>query len=302
MRPSTIWYILKQGFKNIKRNWMFSLASILTMSACIFLFGLFYSVVNNVNYLTRRAEEKVPITVFFNEGTTEEQISEVSRMIGVRPEVASIKYKSAEDAWAEFSEQYLGGNEKAAEVFRDVNPLEDAGNLQISVNDIETQQALVSYVQGLPNVREVHQSEQARETLKSVNHIVYYVSAAIIIILLAISVFLISNTVSVGISVRKEEIGIMKYIGATDRFVRAPFVLEGIILGLIGAAIPLAALYFIYNQTIRFILTRYSSLSGSLRFLSVEKIYRTLGPVALALGIGIGLIGSFWTTRKHLRV
>ena len=94
----------------------------------------------------------------------------------------------------------------------------------------------------------------------------------------------------------------MKYIGSTDRFVRAPFVLEGIILGIIGAAIPLAGLYVIYNQTIRFILTRYSSLSGALRFLSAENIYRTLGPVALALGMGIGLVGSFWTTRKHLRV
>ena len=231
MRPSTIWYVLKQGIKNIKSNWMFSMASILTMAACIFLFGIFYSIVNNVNYLTKKMEQELPITVFFNEGTSEEAIAAVGEQIKARPEVARVEYESAEEAW-----------EKS------------------------------------------------------------YVSVAVIVILLAISVFLISNTVSVGIAVRSEEIGIMKFIGATDRFVRSPFVLEGIVLGVIGAAIPLIGLYFVYNTVVHYILTKFNVLSGIVEFIPAGQIYQTLLPIGLALGVGIGLVGSFWTTRKHLRV
>ena len=98
MRPSTIWYTLKQGFKNIKRNWMFSLACIITMAACIFLVGIFYSIVNNVNSIAHKVEEEVPITVFFDEGTTEEEIQAVGAAIQTRPEVARMDYQSADSA------------------------------------------------------------------------------------------------------------------------------------------------------------------------------------------------------------
>ena len=94
----------------------------------------------------------------------------------------------------------------------------------------------------------------------------------------------------------------MKFIGATDGFVRAPFVLEGMVLGIIGAAIPLTVLYFLYNTAVEYILTKFNVLTGVVDFIPVMQIYRTLLPIGLALGIGIGLVGSFWTTRKHLRV
>lgn len=175
-------------------------------------------------------------------------------------------------------------------------------NYQVYLNQIEKQTELVNYIQSLEHVREVNQSEQAANTLGSFNKLVSYASIIIIAILLLISIFLISNTVSVGISVRKEEIGIMKYIGATDAFVRAPFVLEGMVLGVIGAAVPLAALYFLYNTAVEFILTKFNVLTGVVDFIPVWQIYQVLLPIGLLLGIGIGFIGSIWTTRKHLRV
>ena len=94
----------------------------------------------------------------------------------------------------------------------------------------------------------------------------------------------------------------MKYIGATDGFVRAPFVMEGMVLGIVGAAIPLVALYFLYNTAVEYVLTKFNVLTGVVAFIPVTDIYMTLLPIGLALGIGIGLIGSFLTTRKHLRV
>ena len=301
MRPSTIWFTLKQGIVNIKRNWMFSLASILTMAACIFLVGVFYSIVNNVDNIAHKVEQEVPITVFFNEGTTQEQIDQIIAMISQRPEVEKVEFTSADQAWEDFKEEYFQGSD-AAEGFRDDNPLVNSANLAVYMNQIEMQGELVSYIQGLDQVREVEQSEEAANTLGSFNRLVSYASLVIIVLLIVISVFLISNTVSVGIAVRKEEIGIMKYIGATDGFVRAPFVLEGMVLGLIGAAIPLTALYFLYNTAVEYVLTRFNVLTGVVEFIPVANIYRVLVPISVALGIGIGLIGSFWTTRKHLRV
>lgn len=301
MRPSTIWFTLKQGIKNIKRNWMFSLASILTMAACIFLVGVFYSIVNNVDNIAHKVEQEVPITVFFNEGTTQEQIDLIGEQIRQRPEVENIVFKSADEAWNDFKDQYFQGSE-AAEGFKDDNPLVNSANYQVYMNQIEMQTDLVTYIQGLENVREVEQSEQAAKTLGDFNRLVSAASMVVIGLLVLISIFLIHNTISVGVSVRKEEIGIMKYIGATDGFVRAPFVMEGIVLGIIGAAIPLVALYFLYNSAVEYVLVKFNVLTGVVDFIPVLEIYQTLLPIGLGLGIGIGLIGSFWTTRKHLRV
>ena len=301
MRPSTIWYTLKQGVKNIKRNWMFSLASIITMAACIFLVGVFYSLVTNVGNIAHKVEQEVPITVFFDEGTTDEQMQEVGNLIQARPEVERVEFESGDQAWQNFKDKYFQGSD-AADGFKDDNPLVNSSNYQVYLNQIEKQTELVNYIQSLEHVREVNQSEQAANTLGSFNKLVSYASIIIIAILLLISIFLISNTVSVGISVRKEEIGIMKYIGATDAFVRAPFVLEGMVLGVIGAAIPLAALYFLYNTAVEFILTKFNVLTGVVDFIPVWQIYQVLLPIGLLLGIGIGFIGSIWTTRKHLRV
>lgn len=301
MRPSTIWFTLKQGIKNIKRNLMFSIASIITMAACIFLVGIFYSIVNNVNNIARKVEQEVPITVFFDEGTTQEEMEAVGALIAARPEVAKIEFESAEEAWENFKEQYFQGSE-AAEGFKDDNPLVNSANYHVYMNQIEKQNELVAYIQGLDHVREINQSEQAAKTLGSFNKLVSYASIAIIAVLLLISIFLISNTVSVGISVRKEEIGIMKLIGATDGFVRSPFILEGIVLGVIGASIPLVALYFMYNSAVQYILSKFNVLTGVVEFIPVGQIYQTLLPIGVGLGIGIGLIGSFWTTKKHLKV
>ena len=134
------------------------------------------------------------------------------------------------------------------------------------------------------------------------NSLVAYVSIAIIAILLAVSIFLISNTVRVGISVRAEEISIMKYVGATDFFVRAPFVLEGILIGLLGSALPLFLIHELYDYVIKYVTGRFAILSSMLNFLPIEDIFKYLTPLCLIVGVGIGFIGSLATVRKHLRV
>ena len=170
------------------------------------------------------------------------------------------------------------------------------------MEDISQQSSLVSYLEGLDHVSRVRQSEMVANTLTDFNRLVSIVSAVIILILICVAVFLISNTITVGISVRREEIGIMKLIGATDYFVRAPFVVEGIVIGLIGAAIPLGILYVLYEKIILYIGDKFKFISNMIQFLSVDQVFHTLVPVALLLGVGIGFIGSRITIRKHLKV
>ena len=259
MRISTVGYSVKQGVKNIGRNKMFSLASVATMAACIFVFGLFFSIIMNFQYIVHKAEEGVAITVFFNDDATQEQIDNIGAQLKKQDGVKEIKYVSADEAWETFKDQYFGESSDLAEGFKNDNPLAGSDNYEVYMTDVASQKKLVSFAESLDGVRKVNKSDTVANTLNSVNKLVWYVSVVIIAILLAVSIFLISNTVTMGITVRREEIAIMKYIGAKDGFVRAPFIIEGILIGLVGAAIPLGILYVLYNKAITYILTKFSS-------------------------------------------
>ena len=284
---------------------MFSAASIATMTACIFLFGLFFSLLINFRYIVKNAEEGVAVTVLFDDGVDQATINSIGEQIKAYKGVTKVEYVSAEEAWDEWSKQYFGDTElesEMAEGFKNDNPLANSSSYSVYVDKIEHQDALVKYIEGLDGVREVNQLKGATQTLSSFNTLLTYISVAIILILLCVAVFLISNTVAIGISIRKEEIGIMKLIGATNFFVREPFLIEGMIIGLIGAIIPLVLLFVMYKKVIEYVLTKFSMLSSVVQFMSVTQVFEVLTPVALILGMGIGLFGSVITIRKHLRV
>lgn len=298
MKISTLFYTLRQGVRSIFRNKWFSLASIATIAACLFLFGIFYAIIMNFEHIVKTAEEGVSVTVFFNEGTSDARVKEIGDLILLRPEVSKAEFVSADDAWNWFKDKYIGEH---ADGFP-TNPLENYANYEVYLSDVSMQDSLVTYLQSIPDVREVKYSDVTASALSGVNLLIAYVSLGIIAILLAVSVFLISNTVTIGISVRQEEIGIMKYIGATDFFVRAPFVIEGMLIGALGAGIPLIIIYFIYNKAVNYAALKFPMLSQVLSFLTVDDIFSVLLPVSLGIGIGIGFLGSFTTVRKHLRV
>ena len=302
MKISTFGYTIKQGIKNIWTNKMFSIASIATMAACIFMFGMFYAIVANFQHVVKDVESSVAITVFFNKDTTQEQKDSIGAQLKKEDGVLKVNYVSADEAWNKFKGQYFGESSDLAEGFKSDNPLANSDNYEVYLSDVSKQESVVSFAKSLEGVRKVKKSDVVAKTLTSVNKLVGYVSVAIIAILLAVSVFLISNTVTMGITVRREEIAIMKYIGAKDGFVRAPFVIEGLIIGAVGAVIPLVLLYFMYDKVITYIMTKFSLLNNIIEFLPVATVYRTLLPIGIALGVGIGFVGSFFTIRKHLKV
>lgn len=305
MKIRSLGYCIRQGFKNIWRNRMFSMASITTMTACILLFGMFFSVLMNVNFMIRTLEEEVGVTVLFDEGLEQDKIDEIGEKIRAMEHVTDVTYTSAEEAWEKFQQEYFEGNEEYAKSFSEngENPLANSASYTVRVDEIENQTSIVTRIKRLEGVRQVNQSAGATKTLISFNSLFTYVAVAIIALLLVVSIFLIANTVNVGISVRRHEIAIMKLIGATDSFVRAPFIVEGLLLGLIGSLIPLGILFVAYDRILGWLLNRFgvlNTISGSLP--SVIEVFHVLAPVGVALGLGIGLIGSIITVRRHLRV
>ncbi len=298
MKIRTLGYVIKQGVSSTFRNKWFTLASIATIASCLFLFSIVFSVIWNIRSIVKTAEEGVSVTVFFDEGISDERIAEIGNLIKGHTAVARADYISADEAWESFKTEYLG---EYADGFKE-NPLADSENYEIYLNDVSRQGELVQFLEGLDGVRRVNRSEVTANMLTGFNSLIAYVSLAIIAILLLVSIFLISNTVTIGISVRSEEIAIMKYVGATDFFVRSPFVIEGILIGIVGAMIPAGTVYLLYGKVISYIMERYDVIFSVLKLLPVNEVFQYLLPVCIAVGVGIGFFGSYFTVRRHLRV
>lgn len=299
---STLGYSIVQGLKNIKRNKMFSLTSVCTITACLFLFGIFFFLVSNVQYMVKHMENSVAVTAFLDEKITDSQIAQIGIDLKKRQDVEKVAYISPEQAWENFKAENFENQKELVDTFVDDNPLADSASYEIYVKDVEKQSELVDSLKQMEGIRKVNSSDQTAKALTTFNRLVSVVSMFVIAILIAVSLFLISTTISVGISVRKEEIGIMRLIGATDFFVQGPFIVEGIVIGLIGAMIPLAGLLIIYYRLIDWIVTKFSLLSDWLVFLDLRSEFVFLVPICLGIGVGIGLLGSCLTVKKHLRV
>ena len=302
MKISSVGYSFKQGVKNIRRNLLFSLASIGTIIACLFIFGLFYIVLINFRAAIHKIENTISISVFFNEDISEEGMNLIGEQIKTRKEINTIDFISADQAWQEFSEQTYDDPEAARAAFGEDNPLAGSASYKITLNDASTQADFVQFLESIEGVRKVKSSAVTADSISAINAFVGYASFGIIIILLLVSMFLINNTITIGITVRKEEIKIMKLIGATNAFVRAPFIIEGIIIGLIGSIVPLVLLYYLYDIVINYIAGRFTRLNNLFEFREPMQMFKVLAPVTLAIGIGIGFFGSIITTRKHLKV
>lgn len=303
MRISSFFYSIRQGLKNIRRNLLFSLASIGTIVSCLFLFGIFYCIIVNFQKAVKNMENTVTISVFFDEGISEDNIRMIGEQIRLRDEVNTMDYISPEQAWEEYAKtHYEDDYEAAMSAFEGDNPLKDSASYKITLKDLGKQTEFVKYLNELKGVRRIRTSEVTAYGIAALNSIFTYASIGIVVILLLVSIFLISNTITIGITVRKEEIGIMKLIGATNFFVRAPFIVEGIVIGLVGSLIPLVLVYYMYDTVVEYVLRHFKIVQNWLVFVPANQLFAVLIPISAGIGIGLGLIGSILTTRKHLKV
>ncbi len=302
MRISSVLYSIRQGFKNIRRNLLFSLASVGTIVSCLFLFGIFYCVIVNFRSAMTDLQNTVTISVFFDEGISDENITLIGQQIRLRDEINTMDFVSADEAWEKFAKENYENYEAAMEAFAGDNPLKNSASYKITLKNLDKQAEFVNYLKELNGVRSVLSSEVTADGIAALNSVVTYASIGIIVILLLVSVFLISNTITIGITVRKEEIAIMKLIGATNFFVRAPFIVEGITIGLVGSLLPIILVYFMYDNVVAYVIGRFAVVKNLFAFVPISELFAVLIPVSIIIGIGLGLVASVLTTKKHLKV
>lgn len=306
---STLLYCFGQGCSNIKKNLLFSAASVITIAACVLLFGIFYCLIENVRYITHAAESTIGISVFFNEGTSQEEKDSFKDAIYEHGGIREIRYISADEAWDNFKTEYFSDqSEELALAFADDNPLANSDSFEIFLENIEDQQAEVEFIETFDIIREVNYADNVISVLRDLNRSLQLVSLGLTGILFVVSVFLISNTINMTAHMRRRENEIMKMIGATNGMIRAPFVIEGTIIGFVGAIIPIIGMIIFYNQ-ISETYTSYLQSSGSLTLLQdvlklvpLSEVLPVLVIVGLLLGAGTGFVVSFITLRKHLKV
>ncbi len=298
----SFFYCLGQGMRNIRRNSLFSIASIATMTTCLFLFGVMYFVLINVEHIIQNAESNVGVTVFFTEGITDAQRASLQADIEGIEGVKSVTYVDAEQAWEYYKSTYLEDVDLAS--FNGDNPLKDSDSFTILFESVDYEESLVATLQSQEyqnkGVRKVNSTQELIDTLQKVNKAMSIGSFSIIVLLLFIATFLISTTITMGVSIRRREISIMHLIGATDIFVRGPFLVEGIVIGFLGSCIPLTVLYLLYFKIVALIVKQFSGVVQALSLVDVNEVFAFLTPVVLIIGIGIGFLGSYFTLNKQL--
>lgn len=306
---NTLWYCIRQGFRNFNKNFLFSMASTATVAACIFLLCMFLGLVENIANIAMKAEANVGITVFFAEHFSEQKKEELRSEIESYGGVKEIRYISADEAWESFKADYFGDKaEELSEAFADDNPLSESDSFEIFMNSVDDQPGMVEFLRKNPAFRDINYANSLVAALKRMNRWIYILSAVIIGVLFAVSVFLISNTINVAAAFRKRENQIMRLIGATRFMIKAPFVVEGLIIGTLGALIPLGSVYLVYTKASEYLLKQISELSGgaTLReiaaLIPVEQVFPQMAIAGLLLGVGMGFLVSSVTINKHLRV
>lgn len=295
MKIRTIKYFIAEGTKSIIKNRMMSLASITTVTAALFILGIFMLLAVNVNRIVNTVEKRIEIQVFLEDDITTLKQQKIENTIDEIQGVKEIKFESKEEALEKFREQ-LGENEDLAKGLEMKNPL--PASFIIKVETPED----VKYVSGeLTKIEGVDEVKDGREIIDKIIKISSFVritSIALMTILGLIAIFLISNTIKLTVYARKREIGIMKYIGATNWFIRWPFIIEGVLLGFIGALIAILSLTYGYSYAAKAVSESIMIFS----LVSTDEALRSISWQFCIVGVSIGGLGSLLSLRKFLIV
>ena len=300
MKLSSFSYLMKEGFKSLLKNKTMSIASIATVCACILLMTFSYCFESNVEYMLEQVEESIGVAVFLEDDVTANDIIRISDEINEIEHISKAEYISPDEAleslvsdWgveSEILEGFTGSN----------NPL--SNSFEIELSDVTYQKEVVNSLSEIEGVRNIRHAETETEMLVNLERAVRYVGIAIIIALAIISVLIIMNTIRLSVTTRKNEINIMKYVGATDWFIRWPFLIEGLIIGVIGSIIPMVVSWGLYDKGIELIYKNFPMLTSIASFRPSVDIFIIIFPAALIAGIVLGIVGSVTSIHKHLNV
>lgn len=298
MKHSIIGYLLGEGFRNVFHNKKSSGASLAIMCATMLIFGIFFMIIENINSAVKTIELQQGMQVFIQKDASDEQISQIGEQIKAINGVNTIKFISKEDA-LNYNREKLG-NPALFVGYDEENPFK--ASYLVTLTDLKLSSEVQENIYKLDNIASITSQDNTINNLVKIANGIKIVSIVVLSLLVIISIFIIANTIKLTVHARRKEISIMKYVGATDSFIRWPFIIEGIIIGIIAAIISLAILGLAYNLIISKLGNSAVLAKIGMSLLSFANISTLLVIVYLVLGIGIGAIGSTISMRKYLKV
>lgn len=300
MRYSIFGYLLGEGFRNVFKNKKSSIASLIIMCATMFIFGIFFAVGQNINHITKTIEEQQGMEVFIYDEATEEEKTELKDKIRSLPYVNTITEKTKEDALESMKNMFKDKKNLMSTYEGDENPFR--ASYVITLTDLTKLQEAEDQIDDYAIVERITVKSDTVEALIKIADGIKIITTVILVILVFISIFIITNTIKLTVHARRKEISIMKYVGATNGFIRWPFMVEGMIIGLISVLVSMLILGGCYNGIINQI--QQVLLDGRLQIplLTFKELFNILLTVYLLLGIGVGALGSAISMKKYLEV
>ncbi|MCL2171456.1 MAG: permease-like cell division protein FtsX [Defluviitaleaceae bacterium] len=299
LRFRNVKYYLQEVFKSLVRNKIMSLTSVATVSASIIIVIATYAIATNVNFVLGYLENTVGLTVFLEDELDYIAVERMEAQIYGMSNVRTIDFVSSEEALVQFAAQFPENSQEMLLGLAEGEPLL-ARSFVVSLHDIRLQGELITTIESFHGVSNIEHAQALTDILIGINSFVALFNLLIILILLILSVVIITNTIKLTVNNRRNEIVIMKYVGATDWFIKWPFMIEGIVIGIIGAIIPLTVAWLGYDRVVamvgnwRFV--------GDLPFYAAGDIFPLMSPMIILLGAAIGTFGSITSMRKHLNV
>ena len=300
VRYSIFGYLIGEGFRNVFKNKKSTIASLIIMCATMFIFGIFFAISQNINHITKTIEEQQGMQVFILNEATAEQKAELKNKIRSNQYVNTIEDKTKAEALEELKKMFKNRKELWSTYEGDNNPFKDS--FVITLTDLTKAEEVKDEIAKSSIVSSVEVRTDTINALVKIADGINIITTIILVILVFISIFIITNTIKLTVHARRKEISIMKYVGATNGFIRWPFMVEGMLIGLISVLISLIILAFSYNAVITQIQQSLINSRLNIPLLTFNELFQTLLIVYLALGIGIGALGSAISMKKYLEV
>lgn len=301
MRASSMRYLVKNGFKNLWNNRMMTVASVGTLIACLLIVGIAVLFSLNVDNMVEYVGEQNELVIFMEAGTTENQLSETRSQLSKISGLGDITYVSSEEAMQSIVDKYLDGDAGLLEGMDDgFMP----ASFRCRITDPEIVSEITDTLQALPYVQEVEAPTEITETLVRLRKMINVFGGAIIVALVIVSLVIITNTIRASVFTRRREINIMKYVGATNSFIRIPFIVEGMVLGLLSACIAFGLVWAGYNVFLDIIRMESTSLMAGVvnQVMPFSELATQVLGCFLLSGISVGCIGSVFSMRGYLKV
>lgn len=296
MKPRDLKYFFKRGISGIMSNWLMSLASVSIVIACLVIFGIFIILGFNLNHVGTQLKEQCRINVFVSHDATESEYKAVGEKLKELDNVKLVESYTKEERYKDYKEKNYSDDTEAIEAFDKDNPLRDS--FILTLENPENAEGVISAAKKTKGVESVTNNLELIEKIISITNTIKTVSVWLLVILMVIAVFIISNTIKIGMFARRKEVNIMKYVGATNWFIRWPFIIEGVILGCAGALFAATLVIFAYES----IYPGFAEFMGSIEVVSVRGVYNYIVWGFMGLGGLIGAVGSFTSIRKYLHV